>query len=185
MLIVGLGNPGSEYKNTRHNVGFMAIDAIALKYNFTWQNNTKMMGETSSGFIGTQKITLLKPTTFMNLSGQSVSLVKNYYKLETSQIFIIQDELDIPCGIIKYKVGGGSGGHNGIKSLDSTIGNMYGRIRIGIDKPTDQDMVSDYVLSNFTNSERKIIDQSIELVVNNIDLLVTGKVEEFSRNLQN
>ena len=184
MLIVGLGNPGSEYKNTRHNVGFMAIDAIALKYNFSWQNNSKMMGEISSGFIGAQKIILLKPMTFMNLSGQSVSLVKNYYKLETAQIFVIQDEIDISTGVIKYKVGGGSGGHNGIKSLDSTVGNMYGRIRIGVDKPDDADMVADYVLSNFTNSERKAIDQKIELITNNIELLITGKVEEFTRNLK-
>ena len=168
MLIVGLGNPGSEYKNTRHNVGFMAIDAIALKYNFSWQNNSKMMGEISSGFIGAQKIILLKPMTFMNLSGQSVSLVKNYYKLETAQIFVIQDEIDISTGVIKYKVGGGSGGHNGIKSLDSTVGNMYGRIRIGVDKPDDADMVADYVLSNFTNSERKAIDQKIELITDKI-----------------
>lgn len=182
MLIVGLGNPGSEYHNTRHNVGFMAIDAIALKYNFSWQNSSKMMGEISSGFIGTQKIILLKPMTFMNLSGQSVALVKNYYKLETSEILVLQDEIDLTTGIIKYKIGGGSGGHNGIKSLDSTIGNMYSRIRIGVDKPDDADMVADYVLSNFTNSERKVIDQKIELIVNNIELLIAGKTEEFTRN---
>ena len=184
MLIVGLGNPGSEYHNTRHNVGFMAIDAIASKYNFSWQNSSKMMGELSSGFIGTQKIILLKPMTFMNLSGQSVALVKNYYKLETSEILVLQDEIDIATGIIKYKIGGGSGGHNGIKSLDSTVGNMYGRIRIGVDKHSDPDMVADYVLSNFTNSEKKIIDSKIELIVNNIEMLLDGKVQEFTQNIK-
>ena len=108
-------------------------------------------------------------------------LVRN---VQSAQIFVIQDEIDISTGVIKYKVGGGSGGHNGIKSLDSTVGNMYGRIRIGVDKPDDADMVADYVLSNFTNSERKAIDQKIELITNNIELLITGKVEEFTRNLK-
>ncbi len=185
MLIVGLGNPGSEYKNTRHNVGFMAIDAIASEHNFTWKNDSKMMGEIASGFIGTQKVILLKPTTFMNLSGQSAALVKNYYKVETDQIFVLQDELDITTGVIKYKIGGGSGGHNGIKSLDSTIGTMYHRIRIGIDKPIDKDMVSDYVLSNFTNSERNIIDQKIGLIAKNISLLTEGKIDEFCATIRN
>ena len=179
MLIVGLGNPGSEYKNTRHNVGFMAIDAIASQYNFTWKTDSKMMGEIASGFIGTQKVILLKPTTFMNLSGQSVSLVKNYYRFETSDIFVIQDEIDIPTGVIKYKIGGGSGGHNGIKSLDSTIGNMYHRIRIGVDKTDDKDMVSDYVLSNFTNSERIVINEKLYDIAKNVGLLVDGKIDEF------
>ena len=183
MLIVGLGNPGSEYKNTRHNVGFMAIDAIASKEGFSWQHNSKMMGDIAAGFIGLKKVILLKPSTFMNLSGGSASLVKNYYKFDLSEILVIHDELDIPSGEIRYKIGGGSGGHNGIKSLDSTIGNMYARIRIGIDKPMDKDMVSDYVLSNFTNSERKVIDEKIDLIASNIGMLVNGDTEWFKGKL--
>ena len=179
MLIVGLGNPGSEYKNTRHNVGFMTVDAIASKHNFTWKTDSKMIGEIASGFINTKKVILLKPSTFMNLSGQSVSLVKNYYKFDVSDVFVIQDELDIPTGTVKYKIGGGSGGHNGIKSLDSCIGTMYHRIRIGIDKPDDKDIMSDYVLSNFTNTERIVIDEKIWDIAKNVGLLVDGKIEEF------
>jgi len=182
MLIVGLGNPGSEYKNTRHNVGFMAVEYIASRYNLHWKNESKIIGEIASGFIEAKKVILLKPTTFMNLSGQSVSLVKNYYKLDISEIIVIQDELDIPNGNIKCKVGGGAGGHNGIKSIDSAIGSMYARIRIGIDKPVDKDMVSDYVLSNFTNSERNIIDQKINKIAQNIELLLENKLDEFQIN---
>lgn len=179
MLIVGLGNPGSEYKNTRHNVGFMVLDAIASKEGFNWQHNSKMIGEIATGFIGSKKIVLLKPITFMNLSGQSVALVKNYYKFDISEILVIHDEIDIPSGEIRYKIGGGSGGHNGIKSLDTTIGNMYARLRIGIDKPANKDMVSDYVLSNFTNSESNIIHEKIDLIASNIEMIVAGNIEGF------
>lgn len=184
MLIIGLGNPGSEYRNTRHNVGFMVVDAICSEYGFSWQNNSKMMCELATGFIDSQKIIIIKPTTFMNISGQAASLVKNYYRIETSQILALHDDLDLPCAEIRYKVGGGSGGHNGIKSLDSTIGNMYGRIRIGIDKPPDKDMVSDYVLSNFINAETKILGPKIDLITQNIGLLLKGNIEEFKAKLK-
>ena len=120
----------------------------------------------------------------MNLSGQSVSLVKNYYKFDIAEILVLQDELDIPTGTIKYKLGGGSGGHNGIKSLDATIGAMYHRIRIGIDKPHDKDMVSDYVLSNFTNAERIIIDEKIVDIVQNIETLLNKGIDAFCQQIQ-
>lgn len=181
MLIVGLGNPGKEYRNTRHNVGFMIVDAICAKYSFSLQNNSKMMSDIATGFINGTKVILMKPTTFMNLSGGAAALVRNYYKIENSQLLVIHDDLDLILGDIRYKVGGGSGGHNGIKSLDSTIGNLYGRMRVGIDKPQDKDMVSEYVLSNFTNSESKIIDEKIELIVKNLGLLIDDQIEEFKK----
>ena len=128
-LIVGLGNPGEKYKNTRHNIGFMVVNSIINSINPTPINKPQFRGE----LYKKNNLFLLKPQTFMNLSGESLLIVKNYFKIEN--IIVIHDDLDLAYGVIKIKKGGGNGGHNGLKSIDKLIGNDYIRVRIGISKP--------------------------------------------------
>ncbi len=151
MLIVGLGNPGPKYTLTRHNVGFMVIDELISSLNVTKLSSSSFNGE----LYKSNNHFLLKPLTFMNLSGESVAKVKNFYKLDTNDIIVVHDDLDLPFGSIRFKRGGGHGGHNGLKSLDSHIGKEYIRIRIGIGKPEHKTEIVSYVLSNFTNEEQK------------------------------
>lgn len=158
-LFVGLGNPGSEYHYTRHNVGFLWIDAMHNMLRFPTFTN-KFHGQLSATDFENQRILFLKPQTYMNRSGISVAECANFYKISANNIIAIHDDLDLEFGKIRIKVGGGSGGHNGIKSLDQMIGNSYYRIRFGIGKPPHSGMVTDYVLQNFSNTEK---EQLIEI----------------------
>ncbi len=165
-LFVGLGNKGSEYKNTRHNIGFDFIDAFAEKYSSPW-SKSKYHSDICDIRIDDTNITLIKPMTYMNESGVAVLGYKTAYKIGNSEIFVFHDELDIDFGRIKYKVGGGSAGHNGIKSIDRAIGNDFHRIRYGIGRSQNPNMeVSDYVLSKFSLDEveknKSIINKFIE-----------------------
>jgi PTH1 family peptidyl-tRNA hydrolase len=161
ILLVGLGNPGTKYENTRHNAGFLAIDHIADKF-FLDKKSNKFESEVFSGEISGNKITAIKPQTFMNLSGSSVQKFATFYKLQTNQIFVFHDEIDLKIGIHKIKFAGGHAGHNGLKDIDSKIGKNYHRIRIGVGRPENpQFEISDYVLGKFSDAERKIIDQKI------------------------
>ncbi|MBN2768175.1 MAG: aminoacyl-tRNA hydrolase [Campylobacterales bacterium] len=150
-LFVGLGNPGRTYENNRHNIGFRVIDALASALNA--QDISK------STFFGTlfksNDILLLKPTTYMNLSGKSVQAVANFYKIEMDDIIVIHDDIDIPFGALRFKKGGGDGGHNGLKSIDSLISKEYNRVRIGVGKPLHSHQTADYVLSDFTSDEEQ------------------------------
>ena len=153
-LIVGLGNPGAEYKNTRHNIGFLSTDFIADKNPINSSFETKFKSLFTTVNIAGTKIGILKPQTFMNLSGQAVILAKNFYKIPIENIIVIHDDIDIAFAKIKTKTGGSAGGHNGLKSIDSNIGKDYFRIRIGVDRPEDSRFeISDYVLSNFSKTE--------------------------------
>jgi PTH1 family peptidyl-tRNA hydrolase len=152
-VMVGLGNPGSQYALNRHNIGFMALDVIADAYNFP-SFSPKNKALVSEGRIANHKVLLIKPMTYMNLSGQAVAPLVSFYKIPLSQVYVIHDDLDVPFGKIKMKQGGGSGGHNGLSSLDSTMGKDYWRLRMGIGHPGHRDAVSSYVLSNFTSSEQ-------------------------------
>ncbi|MBK2000575.1 aminoacyl-tRNA hydrolase [Campylobacter sp. LH-2024] len=154
ILVVGLGNIGEEYKNTRHNVGFMLIDLILKDQNFTNLTNSKFKGELFK--IGSSLL-LLKPSTYMNNSGISVKAVKDFYKCE--RIIVIHDDIDINLGALRFKKGGSSGGHNGLKSIDSLCGNDYERIRIGVGKGED---VISHVLGQFNNEEKIILDKILE-----------------------
>ncbi len=147
MLIVGLGNPGSNYARSRHNIGFMVIDELLNMVPSRQINNTRFKGQ----LFKSGALFFLKPMTYMNLSGESVAAVKNYYDIK--KIVVIHDDLDLPFGSIKFKRGGGSGGHNGIKSIDSFITNDYIRIRMGISKPENKDETVAYVLSSFSKEE--------------------------------
>lgn len=146
-LIVGLGNPGKQYENNRHNVGYMVIDALLDDLSSSPSSKNAFKGE----LFKTSDILLLKPTTYMNLSGESVRAVSDYYKPQ--KIIVIHDDLDLPFGTVKFKQGGGNGGHNGLKSIDAHIGNDYIRVRIGIGKPQDKNLVANYVLGNFSKTQ--------------------------------
>ncbi|NPA81403.1 MAG: aminoacyl-tRNA hydrolase [Epsilonproteobacteria bacterium] len=158
LLIVGLGNPTKKYENTRHNVGFMVIDRLIDRLNPTPINKPLFKGE----LYKTANTLFLKPQTFMNLSGESVLAVANFYKIDRKDIIVIHDDLDLPLGVVRVKRGGSSGGHNGLKSIDKLIGNDYIRVRVGIGRPSLKDEVVKYVLSDFTKHERECLDKSIK-----------------------
>lgn len=171
-LIIGLGNFGKEYENTRHNYGFLLIDKIISRYNLVYSGK-KFKSDCYQGTIDGKKIIALKPQTLMNLSGLAVQEAVNFYKFPLSKIIVLHDDLDLAIGRVKYKIGGGSGGHNGIKSIDENIGKDYGRVRLGIGKPVDlRYEIADYVLSKFTSSELNIIEEvNQKIAVNFCDLL--------------
>lgn len=182
-LIVGLGNPGAEYVATRHNVGFMTVDAIAEKYGFgPWRD--KFDGLIAEGCIGDEKVYLLKPQTFMNLSGNSVVKAAMFYKILPDHIVVIHDDMDLGIDKIKAKTGGGSGGHNGIKSIDSHITNAYHRVRIGVGHPSGNDGdVVNHVLSRFSKIEAESLGKNIKIVADNIEILLKDGVPAFSNKI--
>jgi PTH1 family peptidyl-tRNA hydrolase len=178
-LIVGLGNPGSEYKSTRHNAGFLAVDQIISEHKLEQLSN-KFNAELYKGIINNQKVIALKPLTYMNNSGISVSEFTKFYKIPLTNIIVIHDELDLPTGVVKDKIGGGSAGHNGIKSLDQYIGKEYTRIRIGIDHPSKQGLqiqVSDYVLAKPSKEETLKLDEAIVEASELVTRLITLPTE--------
>jgi len=156
-LIVGLGNPGPTYSLTRHNIGFMIIDKLINDLNPNNISKKSFEGE----LFKHKDILLLKPVTFMNLSGKSVQAVVNFYKIILDDILVIHDDIDIPFGAIKLKKGGGNGGHNGLKSIDSLITKEYDRLRLGVDKPEKKEMVASYVLSKFEPKEQEVLNKFI------------------------
>lgn len=156
-LIVGLGNPDSKYKNNRHNVGFMVIDSIIGDHNVTSINKSSFKGE----LFKSKNILFLKPHTYMNLSGDSVRAVCDYYKPD--KIIVIHDDLDLPFGTLRYKIGGGNGGHNGLKSIDACIGKDYYRVRIGIGKPKNKGDVANFVLSDFPKADKENLEKIINI----------------------
>jgi PTH1 family peptidyl-tRNA hydrolase len=176
--IIGLGNVGVKYAATRHNLGFYAIDHLAQKHNFETQANSKLHAIAALGMIGSYQCLLAKPTTYMNLSGIAVQAISSYYKIKPQNIMIIHDDIDLALGRVIFKFAGGAGGHNGLKSINQLINNNYYRIRVGIDRPTDNMMdISHYVLSNFTSQELEIINRSIKAVINDLDSLLFQMIE--------
>lgn len=156
-LLVGLGNPGAKYAMNRHNIGFMAVDRIAEDHGFSpWR--ARFQGEVAEGRLGTQKVMLLKPMAFMNLSGQAVGEAMRFFKLEPTDITVFHDELDLTPGKCRVKEGGGHAGHNGLRSIHQHIGNAYIRVRLGIGHPGHKDKVAGYVLHDFAKGERDWLD---------------------------
>ena len=174
MLLVGLGNPGSDYVNTRHNIGFMVIDELIKKFNATNVSSSSFLGDCYKF----QNHFLLKPLTFMNLSGKSVIKVKNFYKQE--EVVVIHDDLDLPFGAIRFKKGGGHGGHNGLKSTDAKITREYIRIRLGIGKPEHKGEVSSYVLSEFSEIQKSHLEDFISDTADAVEFLLTHSMEDTS-----
>ncbi len=183
-LVVGLGNPGSEYANTRHNVGFMAADEIFRRYNFS-SFRSKFDGLIAEGNIEGQKVYLLKPQTFMNLSGNSVIKAASFYKILPQNIVVIHDDMDLPIDKIKAKIGGGPGGHNGLKSIDSCITPNYNRIRIGVGHPVVhiQENIINHVLSSFSKIEKEALQKNIEIVAELLPILFNKGIAELSNQL--
>ena len=169
ILVVGLGNPGLEYSKTRHNIGFTALDMIAEKFKFeNWKN--KLNGHYAKGIIGKQKIILLKPQTFMNMSGSSVKSFVDYFKIENNNLFVIYDDIDLELGVLKKKVGGGHAGHNGVKSIFENLqtSNFY-RIRIGVGRPEQKKNVANFVLSKFLVNELILVEDVLERITNDFE----------------
>ena len=182
-LIVGLGNPGKEYENTRHNAGFMAVDVLADEYGFG-AFKSKFDGVIAEGKIEGEKVYILKPHTYMNLSGNSVVKAANFYKILPQNIIVIHDDMDLPIGKIKAKLGGGAGGHNGLKSIDAAITPNYNRIRMGVGHAKDKGAeVINYVLSGFGKEDKNKLDEAIETVVKTIGILIKKGVAEYSNQL--
>ena len=170
LAICGLGNPGSKYTKTRHNIGFVLIDKIAKNYNFVLLKKDKKK-ELYKGLIGKKNCILIKPLTFMNLSGLSVLETLNFYKIKTKDLYVIHDDLDLSLAKLKIKIGGGNGGHNGLASIDDFIGVNYYRIRFGIGRPIKKNLVSSYVLKKFLKSEEKLINNKISKITENFELI--------------
>ncbi len=181
-LLIGLGNPGKDYSGNRHNVGFMAVDEIAARYKFSaWSK--KFRGLICEGKIGEEKVYLLKPQTYMNLSGESAGEMARFYKIAVENIIAIHDELDLPLGKLRVKRGGGNGGHNGLESLDRYLGVDYMRVRIGIGHPGDKDMVSDYVLSDFAKQEKPAAQMMVDEISKHVGLLLKGDEPGFMNKI--
>jgi PTH1 family peptidyl-tRNA hydrolase len=160
-LIVGLGNPGKQYENTRHNIGFLVIDKLSEQLNIRL-DQTKFKGIFGMGNVEGEKILLLKPLTFMNLSGESIRAVMDYYQVQIEDLVVIYDDLDLPVGRIRLRQQGSAGGHNGIKSTIAHLGTQnFNRIRVGIDRPRTGMNVADYVLGCFTKDERVLMEDVI------------------------
>lgn len=173
-LFVGLGNPGPEYAGNRHNIGFMAVEAIARQWKFP-AFRKKHHGLICDGNIGEERVLLLMPQTYMNESGKSVQDAARFYKLDPARIYVFHDELDLPAGRLKIKTGGGNAGHNGLKSISAHIGNEYHRIRFGIGHPGDKTQVHNYVLSNFSKADLIWVDALLPEVARHADYLLNDQ----------
>lgn len=165
-LVVGLGNPGAEYRSTRHNIGFMAIDALAGGASFS----KKFQGELAEVNLGGEKVLLLKPQTFMNHSGRSVQAAMSFYKIPLDHIIVVHDELDLPLGKLRIKQGGGNNGHNGIRDIDAAMGVDYWRVRLGIGHPGDKEAVHGHVLNNFSKDEQPVLEKILDALKANFPL---------------
>ncbi len=181
-LVVGLGNPSKEYAFNRHNVGFMAADKCVRRFSFD-DFKKKHQGLLSEGTINNEKVLLLKPQTYMNLSGQSVGAVTQFYKISPDHVIVFHDDLDLKPLDVRVKQGGSSGGHNGLKSIDSAIGNMYWRVRVGIGRPVSKEMVSDYVLSNFSKQELIDLDILLDKLIENLPLLMSNNINDYREKI--
>ncbi|ODS54521.1 MAG: aminoacyl-tRNA hydrolase [Agrobacterium sp. SCN 61-19] len=182
IILAGLGNPGAQYQKNRHNIGFMAVDAIQRRHSFSpWAK--KFKAEISEGTLAGEKVMLIKPQTFMNLSGESVGEAMRFYKLGPEDIVAIYDELDLLPGKARIKTGGGHGGHNGIKSLDAHCGLNYRRLRLGIGHPGDKSKVHNHVLGDFAKVDAEWLDPLLEALADNAELLVRGEDSQLMNKL--
>jgi len=182
MLFVGLGNPGGSHAGNRHNIGFMAVDAIARRHGMSpWRR--RFQGVATEGSLGGERALLLLPGTYMNESGRAVAEAAHFYKLDLAAIVVFHDELDLPPGKVRVKVGGGVAGHNGLRSISAHVGNDYRRVRIGIGHPGVKELVHPYVLSDFAKSERPWVAALCEIVADNAELLAKGEDASFQNRV--
>jgi peptidyl-tRNA hydrolase, PTH1 family len=182
LLFVGLGNPGSSYAGNRHNIGFMALDAVAKQHRIgPWRR--RFQGVAAEGPIAGERVLLLLPGTFMNESGRAVAEAAHFYKLAAPDITVFHDEIELPPGKVRVKVGGGIAGHNGLRSVSEHVGNDYRRVRIGVGHPGVKDRVQGYVLSDFAKSERPWVEALCTVTAENVALLAEGKDASFQNKV--
>jgi PTH1 family peptidyl-tRNA hydrolase len=175
LLFVGLGNPGEKYARNRHNIGFMAVEAIAKRHGFP-RGRRRFQGVATEGTLGREKVLLLLPGTYMNESGNAVAEAVHFYKLtKLSDVVVFQDELELPPGKVRVKIGGGIAGHNGLRSITAHVGNDYRRVRIGIGHPGVKELVHPYVLSDFAKSERGWVEALTDIIADNAEYLARGE----------
>ncbi len=177
-LIIGLGNPGREYENTRHNAGYWWVDELARLHGLGFRNETRFHGLLARGQLHGHEMLLLKPQTFMNVSGRSAGALAGFYKIAPTEILVVHDELDIPPGVARLKLGGGHGGHNGVKDVIAHLGTKdFWRLRIGIGHPGERSDVAGYVLHDPRREERELIDEAIQKALGIAHLAIEGKAE--------
>ena len=172
-LLVGLGNPGPRYAGNRHNIGFMAVDAIVRRHSFS-AIRERFHGLTAEGTIDGEKVIALAPQTFMNDSGRAVQAAVQFFKLQPTDVIVLYDEIDLPLGKVRAKRGGGAGGHNGIRSIDAHVGTDYWRVRLGVDHPGQKEMVKSYVLMDFFKEEHALVQAMLDAVTDAIPLMIAG-----------
>jgi PTH1 family peptidyl-tRNA hydrolase len=181
-LFVGLGNPGSRYARNRHNVGFMAVDAIARAHGAApWRR--RFQGEAAEAVVGGERLLLLKPQTYMNESGRSVAEAQRFYKVDLADVIVFHDELDLAPAKVRVKLGGGNAGHNGLRSITAQCGNDYRRVRIGIGHPGDKKLGAGYVLQDFAKSEGPWVEAMCDVIADNAGLLAEGKDSTFQNKV--
>ena len=182
LLFVGLGNPGSAYVGNRHNVGFMAVEAIAKRHGIgPWRR--RFQGVAAEGPLAGKRVLMLLPGTFMNESGRAVAEAANFYKLGIGDIMVFHDEIELPPGKVRLKIGGGNAGHNGLRSISEYLGNDYRRVRIGVGHPGVKELVHNHVLSDFAKSERAWVKALCEIIADNAPLLATGQDASFQNKV--
>ena len=184
LLFVGLGNPTPDNENNRHNIGFKIIDAINQKFSLSKQK-PKFKGLLTTGNIGNKKVYAIKPLTFMNNSGICIRELIEFFKIESEDVIVFHDDLDIDFGKIKAKFGGSSAGHNGIESIDNHIGKEYSRVRIGIGKPKTKAGVSDHVLKDFDEDEILKLEKITSVIIKSLSILIDKKLDLFSSTVNN
>lgn len=181
-LFVGLGNPGAKYARHRHNIGFMAVDEIARRHGFApWRR--RFQGETSEGTLGTERVILLKPMTYMNESGRSVQEAAGFFKIAEGDVIVFHDELELPPGKVRVKIGGGIAGHNGLRSISAHIGNDYRRVRLGIGHPGVKELVHGHVLSDFGKADNEWVATLCDAVAEHAALLAKGTDATFANRV--
>jgi PTH1 family peptidyl-tRNA hydrolase len=182
LLLVGLGNPGSRYAGNRHNIGFMVVDAISKRHGIgPWRR--RFQGVAAEGSLGGTRALLLLPGTYMNDSGRAVAEAAHFYKLGLSEIAVFHDEIDLAPGKVRVKTGGGTAGHNGLRSISAHVGNDYRRVRIGVGHPGVKDLVHAYVLSDFAKDERAWVEALCGVIADNVDLLGKGQDASFQNRV--
>ncbi len=177
-LIVGLGNPGSQYEDTRHNAGFWFVDLLAQRFGAAFKPESRFHGASCRIQVSGKECWLLKPSTFMNRSGQSASSLARYYKIPVENLLVAHDELDFPAGELRLKKGGGHAGHNGLRDIMSAMSGDFYRLRIGIGHPGDRDRVSDYVLSRPSRGDHECICVGLEKAADALQLIVEGEIQK-------
>ncbi|MCH9807938.1 MAG: aminoacyl-tRNA hydrolase [Alphaproteobacteria bacterium] len=178
-IIVGLGNPGQQYENNRHNVGFLAVDKIADDYGFA-PYRKRFKGLVAEGRIGNERALIIKPQTFMNESGQSVGEAARFLKIPEADVIVLYDEIDLAPGKLKAKVGGGNAGHNGLRSISAHLGNDYARIRIGVGHPGRKDQVANYVLHDFAKADYDWLDPLLDAIAKHAGPMISGDLTAFT-----